>query len=112
MKLLLWAVAAAVYLAVLWGPAFVVARQSQRTGQRAALRRLRLVCPAQLVSTFALLFAADSMGLAHPAGLFVAATALSSLAGAGVCMLLGWLGARRQRAPKIKRTSTGSIFPL
>jgi hypothetical protein len=95
MKLLFAAVAAAVYLSILWGPAFLVARQSQRRGNFSALRALRFIWPSQLVATFALLFTADTIGLQNPAGLFVAATAASSLAGAAVCKLLGWYAARQ-----------------
>lgn len=95
MKLLFAAVGAAVYLAILWGPAFLVARQLQRAGNPSALRALRFIWPSQLVVTFVLLFTADTIGLQNPAGLFVAATALASLAGAAVCKLLGWYGARR-----------------
>ena len=95
MKILFAAVLAAVYLSLLWGPAFFVARQSQRAGHRLALRALRFLLPAQLAATFALVLAADGMGLKNPAGLFVAATAASSLAGAAVCKLLGWYAARQ-----------------
>lgn len=95
MKLLFAAVLAAVYLSLLWGPAFFIARQSQRTGSRLALRPLRFILPAQLAATFALVLVADGFGLRNPAGLFVAATAASSLAGAAVCKLLGWYAARQ-----------------
>lgn len=95
MKILFAAAAAAVYLCVLWGPAFLVARQSQRAGNRRALHALRFICPSQLVATFALLFVADAIGLKNPAGLFVALTAATSLAGAAACKLLGWYCARQ-----------------
>lgn len=88
------AVMAAAYLAILWGPAYFVARQLQRAGQLAAWRALRFIGPLQLVTAFALAFAADAIGLPNPAGMFVAATATSSAAGAAVCKLLGWYAAR------------------
>lgn len=85
MKILFAACLAAAYLSILWGPAFLVARRYPL-----AWRALRFIWPAQLVATFALLFIADAIGLQNPAGLFVAATAASSVAGAAVCKLLGW----------------------
>lgn len=95
MKLLFTAAMAAVYLAILWGPACMVAMQAQRAGKRPALRALRIVWPLQLATAFALLLLADGMGLGNPAGLFVASTAAASLAGAALCKLLVWCGARR-----------------
>jgi len=95
MKVLFAAALAAVYLSLLWGPAFLVARRSQRGGNRLALRALRFIWPSQLVATFALLFMADTFGLKSPASLFVASTAAASLAGAAVCKLLGWYAARQ-----------------
>ncbi len=86
---------AASYLSILWGPSLLVARQQQRLGCRSALNALRIIWPSQLVAAFALSFVADANGLENPAGLFAAATAAASLAGAAVCMLLGWYGARR-----------------
>lgn len=95
MKLLFAAVLAAAYLCILCGPSFFVARQLQRSGHPQAWRALRFICPAQLVATFSLLFAADAIGLQNPAGLFVAATVASSAAGAATCKLLGWYAARQ-----------------
>lgn len=95
MKLLFAAVLAAVYLSILWGPAFFVARLSQRAGNRAALRPLRFILPTQLAATFALMLVADGIGLHNPAGLFVAITAAVSVAGGAICKLLGWYFARR-----------------
>lgn len=95
MKLLLAAVLAAAYLSLLWGPAFLVARQCQRAGKPSALRPLRIIWPAQLFATFALLLLADTIGLHNPALWFVVATAAASLSGAAACKLLGWYWARR-----------------
>lgn len=94
MKLLLGAILAAAYLCLLWGPALMVARQAQRSGDPFALRPLRLIWPCQLAAAFALAFAADAVGLPNPAGLFVAATALASVGGAVACKLMGWVAAR------------------
>jgi hypothetical protein len=95
MKLLFSVLLAAVYLCLLWGPSYLVARARQRAGQRSAFRPLRLILPTQLVLTFALLLVADEIGVPNPAGLFAAVTAALSLAGALACKLLGWFAARR-----------------
>lgn len=95
MRVLIAAALAAFYLSILWGPAFLAARQSQRGGNPSALRALRFIWPSQLVATFALVLMADAGGLKNPTGLFVASTAASSVAGAAVCKLLGWYAARQ-----------------
>lgn len=95
MRVLIAVASAAFYLSFLWGPALLVARQAQRRGNASALRALRFIWPTQLVATFALVLVADAGGLKNPAGLFVASTAASSVAGAAVCKLLGWYAARQ-----------------
>jgi len=100
-KLILTGVILALLFCVLWGPSFWVARNLQRRGDWAALRALRLLWPAQLVLAAGLIFAADSAGLANPAGYSVAIIAGVSVAGAaafaGWRLLLGLLARRRAR---------------
>ncbi|CAN7295027.1 hypothetical protein [Duganella sp. Dugasp56] len=99
MRILLSAFAALVFLGVLWGPAFAVALKFWRRGDARAFRQLRFLCPAQLIATVSLAFAADLLGLRNPAALVAASTVCTSLLGAGALAL--WLSfSSRARADR------------
>jgi hypothetical protein len=83
MRILIVGFVALLFLGVLWGPAFAIARRYWRRGDARAFRQLRLLYPAQLIATVSLAFAADLLGLRHPAALAVASTVCVGLAGAG-----------------------------
>ncbi|MBV6322379.1 hypothetical protein [Duganella violaceipulchra] len=105
MRLLIAAFAALLFLGVLWGPAFAVALRYWRRGDARAFRQLRWLYPAQLITTVSLAFAADLLGLRHPAALAAASTACVGLAGAGALALrlslsLDLIRARADRAEK------------
>lgn len=87
MRLLIAAFAALIFLGVLWGPAFAVALRYWRRGDAGAFRRLRLLYPAQLIAAVALAFAADLLGMRHPAALAAASTVGVGAAGAGALAL-------------------------
>lgn len=95
MKILLFAILAAVFFGILWGPAFVVARKLRRGGDGASFRWLRIVWPTQLIATLALVVLADAAGLGNPAGLMVAVTLGVSVSGAAILALFRFaFGAR------------------
>lgn len=91
MKVLFIAIVVAVFLCILWGPAFVVARKLQRKGDAAAFRWLRVIFPSQLLATGVLVFIADEIGLANPAVLLVGITCGVAAIGAFALATLRYL---------------------
>lgn len=77
---------------LLCGPALVVARRLERRGDAAALRALPRVWMAQVVVASVLIFAADALGMANPAGYMV-----GSVLGTGVTGAVLWGGWRIAR---------------
>lgn len=88
MKALLALVLGAMYLSILWGPTYYLARRLNPAWHPARYHLLRFILPVQLVITGALLMAAESADIDNHAGLFVLITAAVSVAGAAVFLLV------------------------
>lgn len=71
-------------LCILWLPAWSAALLLRGMGVPQPLRVLRVVMPAQLLIAAGLIWAADAIGLTHPAGYSLAILLLTSIAGAAI----------------------------
>ncbi|WP_198120825.1 hypothetical protein [Massilia rhizosphaerae] len=83
-RLILTLLALAVLFCLLCGPVTWVALRLWRRGDLGAFRPLRAVWIAQVALVCALVFAADSAGLANPMGWVVASVLAVSLGGAAL----------------------------
>ena len=83
-RLILTLLALAVLFCLLCGPVTWVALRLWRRGDLGAFRPLRTVWIAQVALVCALVFAADSAGLANPMGWVVAIVLAVSLGGAAL----------------------------
>lgn len=90
-RLILTLFALAVLFCLLCGPVTWVALRLWRRGDLRALRPLRAVWIAQVALVCALVFAADSAGLANPMGWVVAIVLAVSLGGAALYGVWGLL---------------------
>jgi hypothetical protein len=83
-RLILTLLALAVLFCLLCGPVTWVALRLWKRGDLEAFRPLRAVWIAQVALASALVFAADSLGLANPMGWIVAIVLAISLGGAAL----------------------------
>jgi hypothetical protein len=95
-RLILTLLALALLFCLLCGPVTWVALRLWKRGDLGAFRPLRAVWGAQVALACALVFAADSFGMANPMGVIVAIVLAVSLGGAalyGLWRLLARAGA-------------------
>ena len=80
-----------IFLAVLCGPAVLVARRLYRRGYPRAPRCLRVIVPLQIIVALGVIVLAEELGRYHLPALIVGVTVAASAAGAAVLWAIGAL---------------------
>lgn len=92
MRLLQYFLMVVVFLAILCGPAFLVARGLYKRGYPRAPRCLRYILPLQVIAAPGVIVLVDALALYHDlAAVAVTVTAVTSALGAGAMWAIGTL---------------------